>query len=98
VKGALDTHYHYDHSMGNAFFGANGIPLWAHANTAKRIVENYGAMQGADKAVFLSPLEKTIKEAKTETGAKTPRRLSCPCNECIQRFKFQYSCPSKSSD
>ena len=44
VKGALDTHYHFDHSMGNAFFGANGIPLWAHANTAKRIVESYGAM------------------------------------------------------
>src|SRR6266481_1941965 len=50
VKGALDTHYHYDHSTGNAFFGANGIPLWAHANVAKRIVESYGAMQGADKA------------------------------------------------
>ena len=27
VKGALDTHYHFDHSMGNAFYGANGIPL-----------------------------------------------------------------------
>src|SRR5258707_10421391 len=26
VKGALDTHYHFDHSMGNAFYGANGIP------------------------------------------------------------------------
>src|SRR6266436_9840795 len=37
VKGALDTHYHFDHSMGNAFYGANGIPLWAHANVAKRI-------------------------------------------------------------
>jgi cyclase len=70
VKGALDTHYHYDHSMGNAFFGANGIPLWAHANTAKRIVESYGAMQGTDKAVFLSPLAKAIKEAKTETARK----------------------------
>jgi glyoxylase-like metal-dependent hydrolase (beta-lactamase superfamily II) len=70
VRGALDTHYHYDHSMGNAFFGANGIPLWAHANTAKRIVESYGAIQGADKAVFLSPFEKAIKEAKTETARK----------------------------
>jgi cyclase len=70
VKGALDTHYHYDHSTGNAFFGANGIPLWAHANTAKRIVESYGAMQGADKAVALAPLEKSIKEAKTETARK----------------------------
>ena len=70
VKGALDTHYHYDHSTGNAFFGANGIPLWAHANTARRIVESYGAMQGADKAVALAPLEKAIKEAKTETARK----------------------------
>jgi glyoxylase-like metal-dependent hydrolase (beta-lactamase superfamily II) len=73
VKGALDTHYHYDHSMGNAFYGANGIPLWAHANTAKRIVESYGAMQGADKGSFLGPLEKAIKEATTETARKRRR-------------------------
>ena len=70
VKGGLDTHYHFDHSMGNAFFGASGIPLWAHANTAKRIVESYGALQGADKATFLGPLEKVVKEAKTETARK----------------------------
>jgi glyoxylase-like metal-dependent hydrolase (beta-lactamase superfamily II) len=70
VKGALDTHYHYDHSMGNAFYGANGIPLWAHANVTKRIVESYGALQGADKAAFLGPLEKAVKEAKTETARK----------------------------
>ena len=70
VKCALDTHYHYDHSTGNSFFGANGIPLWAHANTGKRIVESYGALQGADKAAFLGPLEKAVKEAKTETARK----------------------------
>jgi glyoxylase-like metal-dependent hydrolase (beta-lactamase superfamily II) len=70
VKGALDTHYHFDHSMGNAFFGANGIPLWAHANAAKRIIDSYGALQGADKAAFLGPLEKAVKEAKTETARK----------------------------
>src|SRR6266404_723248 len=70
VKGALDTHYHFDHTMGNSFYGANGIPLWAHANVAKRIVESYGALQGADKAAFLGPIEKAIKEAKTETARK----------------------------
>jgi cyclase len=70
VKGALDTHYHFDHSMGNAFYGANGIPLWAHAKTARRIVESYGAMQGADKAAFLGSLEKAVKDAKTETARK----------------------------
>jgi len=70
VKGALDTHYHFDHSMGNAFYGTNAIPLWAHANVAKRIVESYGTMQGADKAASLGPLEKAIKDAKTETARR----------------------------
>jgi len=67
VKGALDTHYHFDHSMGNAFYGANGIPLWAHATTAKRIVENYSPLQGADKDTALGSFEKQVKEAKSET-------------------------------
>src|SRR5713101_178739 len=31
VTGALDTHYHFDHSMGNSFYGANGVQLWALA-------------------------------------------------------------------
>jgi glyoxylase-like metal-dependent hydrolase (beta-lactamase superfamily II) len=67
VKGALDTHYHFDHSMGNAFYGANGVPLWAHATAAKRIVDNYGPLQGADKESALGPLEKRVKDAKSET-------------------------------
>src|SRR5580692_8254770 len=70
VKGALDTHYHFDHTMGNAFYGANAIPLWAHANVTKRIVESYGTMQSADKVAFLGPLEKAIKDAKTETARR----------------------------
>lgn len=67
VKGALDTHYHFDHSMGNSFYGANGIPLWAHATTAKRIVESYVPLQGADKAAVLAPFEKRVHDAKSET-------------------------------
>jgi glyoxylase-like metal-dependent hydrolase (beta-lactamase superfamily II) len=66
VKAALDTHYHYDHSMGNAFYGANGVPLWAHAAVAQRIVENYSAMQGADRSVVLGPFEKHLKDAKSD--------------------------------
>jgi glyoxylase-like metal-dependent hydrolase (beta-lactamase superfamily II) len=67
VKGALDTHYHFDHSMGNSFYGANGVALWAHATAAKRIVDNYGPLQGADKESVLGPLEKRVKDAKSET-------------------------------
>jgi glyoxylase-like metal-dependent hydrolase (beta-lactamase superfamily II) len=67
VKAALDTHYHFDHSMGNSFYGANGVPLWAHANAAKRIVDSYGPLQGADKESVLGSLEKRVKDAKSET-------------------------------
>ncbi len=67
VKGALDTHYHFDHSMGNSFYGANGVPLWAHAAVAKRMVENYVPLQGADKAAVLGPFEKRVSDAKSET-------------------------------
>jgi cyclase len=67
VKAALDTHHHFDHSMGNSFYGANGIPLWAHATAAKRIVDSYGPLQGADKESVLGPLEKRVKDAKSET-------------------------------
>lgn len=66
VKAALDTHYHYDHSMGNAFYGANGVPLWAHASVAQRIVESYALLQGADKEAMLAPLEKRVKDAKSD--------------------------------
>src|SRR5439155_1114967 len=57
-----------------SYFGAsyagNGTPVWAHVNTAKRIVESYGAMQGADKTVALAPLERAIKDAKTDLARK----------------------------
>ena len=66
VQAALDTHYHFDHSMGNAFYGAQGVPLWAHATAAKRIVESYTPLQGADKAAVLGPFEKRVKDAKSQ--------------------------------
>jgi cyclase len=68
IMGAVETHYHYDHSMGNAYYGANGIALWAHAATARRIWENYGAMQGLDRSVVVGPLEAKAKAAKTEAA------------------------------
>ena len=67
VKCALDTHYHFDHSMGNSFYGANGVQLWAHATAAKRIVDSYAPLQGADKEAALAPFAKRVKDAKADT-------------------------------
>jgi glyoxylase-like metal-dependent hydrolase (beta-lactamase superfamily II) len=68
IMGALDTHYHFDHSMGNAYYGANGIALWAHAETARRIWEIYAAMQGVERSVVVAPLEAKAKAAKSEAA------------------------------
>ena len=70
IMGALDTHYHYDHSSGNSFYGANGIPVWAHASTAKRIIASYTSLQGQDKAAVIGPLEARAQNAKTELARK----------------------------
>lgn len=66
AAGALNTHYHYDHSSGNSFYGDHGIQLWSHANVPKRIFESYASLQGMDKAAFRAPLEKKLAEAKSE--------------------------------
>jgi cyclase len=63
---ALLTHYHFDHSMGSSFYGANGVQLWAHAAVPKRINESYVSLQGADRAAALAPLEKRVKDAKND--------------------------------
>ncbi len=68
ARAALDTHYHFDHSMGNAFYGAQNIPVWAHHKAAERIVASYAPLQGADRAAFLAPLEKRVQDAKSDTA------------------------------
>ena len=67
VKAALDTHYHFDHSMGNSFYGANGVAIWAHASAAQRIVQAYAPLQGADRDTALASYEKRVKDAKSDT-------------------------------
>ena len=75
IMGALDTHYHYDHTLGNSFYGANGISLWGHAGVSKRIFDSYGALQRTDKATFLEPLEARVKNAKTDAARKHATEL-----------------------
>jgi glyoxylase-like metal-dependent hydrolase (beta-lactamase superfamily II) len=66
VKAALDTHYHYDHSLGNSFYGTQGVPLWAHREAARRIIDSYVPLQGVDKSVGLSAYEKRVATAKSD--------------------------------
>jgi glyoxylase-like metal-dependent hydrolase (beta-lactamase superfamily II) len=72
AAGALNTHYHYDHSLGNGFYSANGIQLWGHAVLPQRMIESYGAMQATDRSTFLAPFEKRVNNAKSEVQKHMP--------------------------
>lgn len=67
VRAALDTHYHFDHTLGNAFYGAQGIAIWAHEKTAPLMVKVYGPGQELARAEMKAGIEKRIKDAKSET-------------------------------
>jgi glyoxylase-like metal-dependent hydrolase (beta-lactamase superfamily II) len=67
VKAALNTHYHFDHSLGNAVYGAKDIPVWAHAKVASRMAESYLPIQGLPRAAMMGAVEKQAKETASET-------------------------------
>ena len=66
VRAALNTHYHFDHSLGNSYYGGQGIPIWAHAKVPARMMEIYPKWQAENRATFLAPWEKRVAEAKTD--------------------------------
>src|ERR1019366_8891473 len=67
VRAAINTHYHFDHTMGNSFYGGASIPIWAHAKATSRMMEHYPKWQAEDLATFLAPWEKRVREAKTDS-------------------------------
>jgi cyclase len=67
VRAALNTHYHFDHSFGNAFYGAQRIPIMAHAKCAGMMVERYASLQAGGGPALLSGYEKAVQDAKDET-------------------------------
>jgi cyclase len=66
VQAAIDSHFHFDHSLGNSFYGGNGVPVWAHAKAAARMIEKYPPMQSEDLDMLLAPWKKRVLEAKTD--------------------------------
>jgi cyclase len=67
VSAALDTHHHYDHTLGNSAYGAHGIPIWAHADAVSLIQKNYVAMQGHELDAILAPFKRRVDSADDET-------------------------------
>ena len=67
VRAAINTHYHFDHTLGNSYYGGAGVPIWAHAKSTSRMMEFYPKWQAEDLATFLAPWEQRVREAKTDS-------------------------------
>jgi len=67
VKAAIDSHYHFDHSFGNAQYAGAGIPIWAHEKVAPLMTERYVALQNHSKAAFFAPAENHLRDAISDT-------------------------------
>ncbi len=67
VRAAINTHWHFDHTLGNSVYGGAGIPIWAHADVPARMAAYYPKWQSQDLATYLEPWEKRVREAKTDS-------------------------------
>ncbi|HWY32788.1 MAG TPA: MBL fold metallo-hydrolase [Candidatus Acidoferrum sp.] len=67
VRAALNTHWHFDHTLGNSVYGGAAIPIWAHANAALRMATYYPKWQSQDLAAYIAPWEKRVRDAKTDS-------------------------------
>src|SRR5262245_42352434 len=84
VLGAINTHYHFDHTFGNSAYMEQGIPIIAHYRTASLIEERYVALKGVDKAPLLATLEQ--KAAGGGDAIDKARKL-----EDLEQFKLMYA-------
>jgi len=67
VRATINTHWHFDHTLGNSVYGGAGIPIWAHADVPARIMAYYPKWQSQDLAAYLAPLQKRVSEAMTDS-------------------------------
>lgn len=63
IRGAVNTHYHLDHTFGNSAYQQRNIPIIAHERAPALMKENYAALQHVDKKPLLAPWEKKVADA-----------------------------------
>ena len=66
IEAAINSHYHFDHTFGNAQYADAKIPIWAHVKVTPLIQERYLPLQNKDKSAFFAPAEKHLRDAVSE--------------------------------
>ena len=65
IRGAVNSHYHFDHTFGNEAYARQSIPIIAHPAAAKLMQERYVAMKGKGASIPAG-IEQQIAAAKTD--------------------------------
>lgn len=70
ILAAMNTHYHYDHSLGNQAYADRRIPILAHQRSPGLMKERYAALKGVDKTKLTAPLKTRIAETADPVAKK----------------------------
>lgn len=84
VRGAVDTHFHLDHTFGNAAYAEKKIRIIAHEKSATLMQERYAAIKGTDKAPLIAPWEQKLARALDATE-KARRQVD------LEKIKWMYA-------
>ena len=67
IRGAIDTHFHLDHTFGNPGYAEEHIPVIGHARVPALMAQEYAALKGVDKQPLVAQLERKLAEAADPT-------------------------------
>lgn len=70
ILAAVNTHYHYDHSLGNQAYANRHIPIIAHRRSPGLMKERYATLKGVDKTKLAEPLKTRIAETVDSVAKK----------------------------
>ena len=65
IHGAVNTHFHLDHTFGNIGYQREGVTAIAHEQVPRLMKAQYAALKGADKSLIYAPLQRKVSEATT---------------------------------
>src|SRR5262249_14386534 len=63
IRGAVNTHYHFDHTFGNAAYANQSIPIIAHDRTESLMKEKYASLKNVDKRPLVAAEEQKVARA-----------------------------------
>jgi cyclase len=66
IRAAVNSHYHFDHTLGNSRYAVEKIPIIAHELTRVKMQQIYAPMKRRSAETLLRDFKLTLDQARTE--------------------------------